>query len=50
MRVGDKTYSGDYVPDGIVDSLNQLKSEEMDPELPQYKEARSTYNHIMKLG
>ena len=49
MRVGDKTYAGDTVPDGIFDSLNQLKAQEMDPELPQYKEARSTYAHIMKL-
>ena len=37
MRVGDKTYSGDNVPDGIFDSLNQLKAKEMDPVLPQYK-------------
>ena len=49
MRVGDKTYAGDNVPDGIFDSLNQLKAQEMNPELPQYKEARSTYAHIMKL-
>ena len=34
MRVDDKTYAGDTVPDGIFDSLNQLKAQEMDPELP----------------
>ena len=49
MRVGDKVYYGGNVPDGIFDSLNQLKGQEPDREIPQYKENYSTYTHIMKL-
>ena len=52
MKVGSKVYSGDKVPDGIFDSLAQLKAPAMDPyrDSEQYMEAVSTYDHIMKLA
>ena len=41
-----------YIPDGIFDSLNSLKSPNMEPykDIPQYNEAVTTFEHIMKLA
>ena len=52
MKVGTKVYSGESVPDGIFDSLNQFKAPPMDPnrDSEHYMEAVSTYDHIMKLA
>ena len=52
IKVGDKDYSGDNVPDGIFDSLNQLKAPPMETyrDSEHYMEAVSTYDHIMKLA
>jgi hypothetical protein len=52
IKVGDKVYSGDNVPDGIFDSLNQLKAPPMETyrDSEHYMEAVSTYDHIMKLA
>ena len=52
MKVGKKVYSGASVPDGIFDSLSQLKAPPMDPykDSEHYLEAVSTYDHIMKLA
>ena len=51
LKVGDKLYSNNSVPDGFYDSLSTLKSPDMYKihSSPSYQEALSDYNTIRKI-
>ena len=51
LRVGEKTYTGEHVPDGFYDAMTSLKSyNHTDLMNETVAEQLSTYKHIMELS
>ena len=52
LKVGDKLYSGEKIPDGFYDSLSSLKSPDMSPiySSPPFQETLLDYHNILKIA
>ena len=52
LKVGDKLYSGEKIPDGFYASLSSLKSPDMSPiySSPPFQETLLDYNNILKIA